>query len=870
MAFFIPIFEPNNKNMAISTNDIKIRYVIDTSELTKAQQGFDKLSQEEKQAINELKKLNTELNKTSSNASETGGGLMSAFKKGKDGIGGFIKALGPVGTAIAGAFTVTAIVGFAKSIFEVTAQFQKLEAVLKNTLGSSSAAYAAMSDIQEFAKTTPFSVDELTSSFVKLANQGFRPSMDQMRKLGDLASSTGKSFDQLAEAIIDAQVGEFERLKEFGVRASKSGDMITFSFKGVETQVRNNNEAIQQYLLSLGDYEGVAGSAAAVSGTLGGKVNNLGDAWDKFLVSIGESLGPILATALDVTAEFMDKISYLFSKGAGEAKKYKEQEAEIYKENKSAGKYSNMLEEELAARKAEYTQGLADAKKYLEEAQKLTKNMYQWQKDIYGYMPIRSADVQEAIRTVKVASEEIAHYQANLAGIADEEKARRDEIIKKNKEFDEWLKEQKKADEEWAKKYNQKLKEEEEARKKAEEDAKRAAAEAKARRKERYEDELKAAKLRSDIEKLQAELAGKGQEEQLMLEAAYQEDVLKIKQKYLKKGIDLTKNDIEQQKIVFKKAQNEANKEASKNYQDKLDAQKKAEQEQLDERNKYQEELLKKEQEFADLMAKLDESILKAEVDAREKAEKDKQSKIEATFQLANTLLSGFSSAYQTSISNEIAAMNKRYDNEVAMAQGNEQKIQEINNRRAEQERELKQKAFKAEQTAAVARVIFETASLVAKWASNPISAGLAALTLANQAAQIGFIMAQPVPEFAEGTKGKPFKGGRAMVGEKGIEKVVTASGKVYFTPPTATLVDLPSGSQVIPNHALSKQELFYASRYSGGSQASSPITGKLDELGSILRSLPITQLNMDERGFEKYIRTEKRATKILNNRFRS
>jgi hypothetical protein len=261
---------------------------------------------------------------------------------------------------------------------------------------------------------------------------------------------------------------------------------------------------------------------------------------------------------------------------------------------------------------------------------------------------------------------------------------------------------------------------------------------------------------------------------------------------------------------------------------------------------------------------------LEEEKKAREKAEADKQAKIDATFQLTGTLLSGFSSLYQTNINNEIAAMNKRYDNEVAMAEGNEQKIQEINNRRAEQEKELKQKAFKAEQAAAVARVVFETASIVAKWASNPVTLPLAAITLANQVAQIGFILAQPVPEFAEGTKGKPFEGGRAMVGERGVEKVVTASGKVYFTPPTATLVDLPKGSQVIPNHALSKQELFYASRYNGGSQASNPMYGKLDELGSILKGLPITQLNMDEKGFEKYIRTERRTTKILNNRFRS
>jgi hypothetical protein len=33
--------------------------------------------------------------------------------------------------------------------------------------------------------------------------------MEQMRQMGDLASSVGKSFDQLTEAILDAQTGEF-------------------------------------------------------------------------------------------------------------------------------------------------------------------------------------------------------------------------------------------------------------------------------------------------------------------------------------------------------------------------------------------------------------------------------------------------------------------------------------------------------------------------------------------------------------------------------------------------------------------------------------------------------------------------------------
>jgi glyoxylase-like metal-dependent hydrolase (beta-lactamase superfamily II) len=36
---------------------------------------------------------------------------------------------------------------------------------------------------------------------------------------------------------------------------------------------------------------------------------------------------------------------------------------------------------------------------------------------------------------------------------------------------------------------------------------------------------------------------------------------------------------------------------------------------------------------------------------------------------------------------------------------------------------------------------------------------------------------------YAEGTKGKPFKGGKAIVGEIGKEWVVTTSGQVYETP---------------------------------------------------------------------------------------
>lgn len=195
------------------------------------------------------------------------------------------KAIGVLGTL----FALDQIKQFISQVVQVTAEFQKFEAVLTNTLGSRSQAQIALRQIQDFAAKTPFSVQELTASFVKLANQGFKPTTEEMRKLGDLASSTGKQFDQLTEAIIDAQTGEFERLKEFGIRASKEGDNVTFTFKGVQTQVEFTSEAIRNYILALGDAEGVSGAMASISATLGGQISNLGDAFTQLLQQWGDS-----------------------------------------------------------------------------------------------------------------------------------------------------------------------------------------------------------------------------------------------------------------------------------------------------------------------------------------------------------------------------------------------------------------------------------------------------------------------------------------------------------------------------------------------------------------------------------------------------
>jgi len=812
--------------MAISSNDIKIKYVIDDSELRKAATSFDKLTQEEQDAIASMKKLNTELGNTGKKAADTGDKLKGAFDKGQDSLGGFSKSLGGLGPAIVGAFSVTAVLGFAKAVFDTTANFEKLGAVLKNTLGSGAQASLALEGIKEFAKTTPFAVAELTASFVKLANQGFIPTTNQLRQLGDLASSTGKGFDQLTEAIIDAQVGEFERLKDFGIRASKAGDQVKFTFKDVETQVKFSNTAIREYILSLGDYEGVAGSAAAVSATLGGKVNNLGDAWDNFLNSIGTLLKPTLTAALNVTADFMDAINTLFKLGTTGAQDVEQAELNAFKAFQS--KTKTMTDQMLEDRAKENT---ASLKQFEKEAAEVNKRIGS-APSIAGFDP-----KFEERQKLQALLEQIAVYNGENAAINEQIKLRNDNTAKTTKVYAEFNAEQKKAADE----------------------------KAKADKKE-YEEKLKILEL----EKQQRILLGDLYNDPLAkagAEKAFQEDKLNLQKEYAAKGVKITETEIETTNKARLNAEHEFNIQAKalrmENYKD----------------------IVKTEEQIRKERAKTMQQGVNDAIDANNKImannaemlriiKKDEDEKVDIklkTIELGQTISDGAFNLYQQGLNKEMTLLNKRYEEEIRLADGNKQRLTEIEQEKAAKEKEIKTKQFQAEQAAAVARVIFETAAQVAKWSSSPVTAPLAALTLAVQAAQIGFILAQPVPEFAEGTKGKPFKGGKAMVGERGVEKVVTESGKVYFTPPTATLVDLPKGSQVIPNHALSKQEIYWGSMQSGRqSNSGSPMIGKLDELGSILKGLPITQLNMDERGFEKFIRTPRRTTKILNNRFRT
>lgn len=215
------------------------------------------------------------------------------------------------------AFIAVKVVGWLKSAhdqaYNTRKEFAKYEAVLRNTLQSQEKANDAMKMLQQLAADTPSSLQEWTEGYIKLVNRGLQPTSQELTNLGDLAASQGKSLDQLIEAVLDAMTGENERLKEFGIKASKEGEKTQFTFRGVTTEVRNSEDAIKDYLLSLGRLEGVAGSMAVQMNELEGIQSNLGDTMDAFFNNVGKKLEPFWKSILKGANGFFSELNKMFT-----------------------------------------------------------------------------------------------------------------------------------------------------------------------------------------------------------------------------------------------------------------------------------------------------------------------------------------------------------------------------------------------------------------------------------------------------------------------------------------------------------------------------------------------------------------------------
>lgn len=210
---------------------------------------------------------------------------------------------------LAAGFGVAEIVS---QIIKAQREFDKLNASLITATGSTKAAGEAMKALQSFAAKTPFSLQEVTEGFLKLRNLGLTPSERALESYGNTSAAMGKSLTQLVEAVADAATGEFERLKEFGIKSKQQGDMVAFTFQGTTTKVKNSAADIEEYLTKIGEVN-FAGGMKLQADTLDGAISALGDTWSQTLVAFSQSgFGDAVRSGVMALGESLQDLTAIF------------------------------------------------------------------------------------------------------------------------------------------------------------------------------------------------------------------------------------------------------------------------------------------------------------------------------------------------------------------------------------------------------------------------------------------------------------------------------------------------------------------------------------------------------------------------------
>jgi len=186
---------------------------------------------------------------------------------------------------IGGLFAGVSATMFVGKLVAVQREFDVLNSSLNTVTGSAAAAEREMAWLKQFAKETPFGLAQATQGFVKMQALGLNPTRAALTSFGNTASAMGKDLNQMIEAVADASTGEFERLKEFGIKAKKEGDNVSLTFQGVTTNIGNNAAEITAYLQAIGDNQ-FAGAMAERAKTLDGAIAGLGDTWDELFRTI--------------------------------------------------------------------------------------------------------------------------------------------------------------------------------------------------------------------------------------------------------------------------------------------------------------------------------------------------------------------------------------------------------------------------------------------------------------------------------------------------------------------------------------------------------------------------------------------------------
>ena len=224
---------------------------------------------------------------------------LSGFQGLRQGLGGVARIVGRGGviggTALAGGLS-----ALAKGVVDISAQFEKYEAILTSIEGSNEKANKSMAWVQEFATKTPFQLDGVMDAFVSLKTFGLDPMDGTMQALTDSSAKMGGNQEHLKGIILAVgqawtkgkiQGEEALQLIERGIPVwdllAEASGRTAVEMQEMATKGRLGRDAIKQLINAMG--RNSAGASEEQMKTWNGMMSNLIDQWDRFKLLVGRS-----------------------------------------------------------------------------------------------------------------------------------------------------------------------------------------------------------------------------------------------------------------------------------------------------------------------------------------------------------------------------------------------------------------------------------------------------------------------------------------------------------------------------------------------------------------------------------------------------
>ncbi|WP_163468465.1 hypothetical protein [Fusobacterium sp. IOR10] len=260
------------KKYKLESQETNLKLKTSKEKLNKLSFAFKKNSLAVKAAREKIKNMGTTINNS----------ITKTIKKA-------VKTIATLATAIG---TLGVVTGF-KEAFNLEGYKLQLETATKST----EKAGKLMANAIKFANNTPFETGEVVEATAKMESQGMS-SIKWLVDVADMAGATNKSIDQATEAMVDATMGQFERLTQFGIKkemimakaAKECGEGIVFNKKG-QVLDRAKLEDVLQKLLREKFEGGAAKQASSVKGL-----------WSTIMGVTKFSLAKIIGMQIDGTA----------------------------------------------------------------------------------------------------------------------------------------------------------------------------------------------------------------------------------------------------------------------------------------------------------------------------------------------------------------------------------------------------------------------------------------------------------------------------------------------------------------------------------------------------------------------------------------